>query len=69
VAIDQGFSGSEEEPPVADSPLAGYGFRGVEDEAIGTRVSGLVGVLVTFGVGAAIIGTFVVLRKRNRTSV
>jgi cobalt/nickel transport system permease protein len=69
VAIDQGFSGSEEEPPVADSPLAGYGVRGVEDEAIGTRVSGLVGVLITFGVGAAIIGTFVVLRKRNRTSV
>jgi cobalt/nickel transport system permease protein len=69
VAIDQGLIESAEEQAIAESPLADYGVGGVEDEATGTRVAGLVGVLVTFGIGAAIVGVFVVLRKRSATTV
>jgi hypothetical protein len=32
-------------------------------------VAGLVGVLITFGVGAAIVGTFVVIRRKSATPV
>lgn len=69
VATDQGFIESAEDHAVADSPLADYGVTGVEDEATGTRVAGLVGVLVTFGVGAAIVGVFVLMRKKSATPV
>lgn len=69
VAIDQGFIDSAEEHEMADSPLADYGVSGVEDETIGTRVSGLVGVLVTFVVGAAIVGAFVLMRRKSATPV
>lgn len=66
-AIDQGFADSAEDHALAESPLADYGVSGVEDEATGTRVSGLIGVLITFGVGAAIVGAFVMMRKRSTT--
>jgi cobalt/nickel transport system permease protein len=69
VAIDQGFDESAEEHAMADSPLADYGTGGVEDEETGTRVAGLVGVLVTFGVGAGIVGVFLVLKKKGRAPV
>jgi cobalt/nickel transport system permease protein len=69
VAIDQGFDDTSEQPEVAGSPLADYGVSGVEDETTGTRVAGLVGVMVTFGVGAAIVGAFVLLRKKSATRV
>jgi len=69
VAIDQGFIESAEDPAVAGSPLADYGVRVVEDEETGTRVAGLVGVLVTFGVGAGIVGVFVVLKKKGTAPV
>jgi cobalt/nickel transport system permease protein len=69
VAIDQEFSDAAEDHALADSPLADYGVSGVEDEATGTRLSGLIGVLITFAVGAAIVGVFVVLRKRSETPV
>jgi cobalt/nickel transport system permease protein len=69
VAIDQGFAESAEEHAVAESPLADYGVRGVEDSEAGTRVAGLVGVLVTFGVGAGIVGVFVVLKRKGTAPV
>jgi cobalt/nickel transport system permease protein len=69
VAIDQGFNDSAEEHALADSPLADYGVAGIEDEASGTRLSGLIGVLITFGVGAAIVGAFVVIRRKRATPV
>jgi cobalt/nickel transport system permease protein len=69
VAIDQGFIDTAEDSAVAGSPLAEYGVSGVEDEAMGTRVAGLVGVLVTFGVGAAIVGAFVLIRNRSTAPV
>ena len=69
VAIDQGFVESAEDHALSESPLAEYEVGGVEDEATGTRVAGLVGVLVTFGIGAGIVGGFVVIRKRSATPV
>ncbi len=69
VAIDEGFIDSAEDHALNDSPLADYGVSGIEDEATGTRLSGLIGVLVTFGVGAAIVAAFVVMRKRSTTSL
>jgi cobalt/nickel transport system permease protein len=69
VATDQGFIEEAEDHQLSGSPLADYGVSGVEDEATGTRVAGLIGVLVTFGVGAAIVATFVVLRKKSASRV
>ena len=69
VAIDQGFIDSAEDHPLADSPLADYEVSGIENEATGTRVSGLIGVLITFGVGAVIVGAFVVIRRKSATRV
>jgi cobalt/nickel transport system permease protein len=69
VAIDHGFADSAEDHPLGDSPLADYGVSGIEDEATGTRLSGLVGVLITFGVGAAIVGAFMVIRRKSATRV
>jgi cobalt/nickel transport protein len=46
----------------SDSPLADYG-AGVSDTAwVGTAVAGLVGVVITFGVG---YGLFWVARRRK----
>jgi cobalt/nickel transport system permease protein len=69
VAIDQGFNDSAQSHDIAESPLADYGVSGIEEESTGTRVAGLVGVLVTFGVGAVIVGVFVVIRRKRATPV
>lgn len=69
VAIEQGFADSAVDHSLRESPLADYEVRAVEDEQTGTRFAGVVGVLVTFGVGAGIVGVFAVLRKRNTASV
>jgi cobalt/nickel transport system permease protein len=67
VAIDQRFIEEAEDNSVSGSPLADYGVNDVEDETTGIRVAGIVGMLVTFGVGASIVGAFVLIRKRSAT--
>jgi len=62
VAIDQGFSGEETGHRTEDSPLAGYGVDGVDDDRLSTGLSGIIGVTVTF---AAAGGLFLVLRRRR----
>ena len=47
---------------LADSPLADYGVRGIDNDFLSTGLSGALGVLVTFGVGAA---AFRLLRRRD----
>ncbi|MEH1165404.1 PDGLE domain-containing protein [Micromonospora sp. CPCC 205539] len=47
---------------LADSPLADYGVRGVENGFLSTGLSGVLGVLLTFAVGA---GGFWLLRRRG----
>jgi hypothetical protein len=64
VAEDQGFADTEEDHPLGDSPLEGYGVRGVEDDRISTGLAGLIGVLITFLVGLAL---FALVRRRRRS--
>ncbi|MGC4793443.1 PDGLE domain-containing protein [Micromonospora saelicesensis] len=49
---------------LADSPLADYGVRGVRNSFVSTGLSGVLGVLVTFAIGA---GGFWLLRRRGGT--
>ncbi|MGA8038685.1 MAG: energy-coupling factor ABC transporter permease [Acidimicrobiia bacterium] len=67
VAIDQGFDSREQASATAGSPLAGYDVTGVEDEQTGTRVAGLIGIGVTFLLGAGIVWGFSALRRRSAT--
>jgi hypothetical protein len=64
VAEDEGFAEAEQEHDLADSPVAGYEVDGVEDDRVSAGVAGLVGVLVTFGVG---VGAFALLRTLRRS--
>lgn len=66
VAMDQGFADQEQEHATADSPLAGYGVRGVEDDGLSTGLAGIVGVAVTFGIGLLVFA--LVSRRRDGSS-
>jgi cobalt/nickel transport protein len=55
---------SEREHPLAGGPLADYGWRGIGNETLGTGLSGVVGVLVTFAVAG---GVFWLVRSRRPT--
>jgi cobalt/nickel transport protein len=50
---------------LANSPLADYGIKGVENDLLSTALSGVVGVLATFGIGGAL---FWLVRRRPRES-
>lgn len=65
VAIDQGFESTAADHDLEDSPLAGYETEGIEDERLGTVVSGLIGLGVTFATGAALV----MVARRRRASV
>lgn len=54
VAGDQGFLETADDHQLAEGPLAGYGVRGVSGERLSTGVAGVVGVLLTFGIGLVI---------------
>ncbi|WP_433364924.1 PDGLE domain-containing protein [Actinoplanes sp. CA-142083] len=47
---------------MADSPLADYGIKGIDNAYVSTGLAGVAGVLITFGIGA---GAFWVLRRRG----
>jgi len=64
VAEDKGFSDTATDHDLADSPVADYAVRGVDDERISTGLSGVIGVLITFGVG---LGLFGLLRLRRES--
>jgi cobalt/nickel transport protein len=51
-----------QEHELADSPLADYGIRGVDNEFLSTGLSGVAGVLLTFALGA---GLFWLVRRRR----
>lgn len=53
---------AEQEHRLADSPLADYGLRGVEQEGLATGLSGVIGVLITLLAGG---GLFWLLRRRG----
>ena len=60
VAEDEGFSQTAEDSAVADGPLADYD-AGLGDDRTSVGVAGVVGVLVTLGIGTGI--AYAVRRK------
>lgn len=68
VSIDQGFADSAQDHTFADGPLADYGVAGVEDEGLSTGVSGVIGVVITFGAGMIVFGLIRVQADRKRRS-
>lgn len=66
VAEDRGFSETARDHALADSPVADYQVRGVEDERTSTALSGLIGTLLTFGLGTATFAATRMLRDRER---
>ena len=60
VAIDKEFDKSATDHALDGSPVAGYAVRGVDDDKVGKGLSGLIGVLITFGIGLA---SFAALRS------
>jgi len=63
VAEDKGFASTERQHDLADSPVAGYEVKGVDDDRLSTGAAGVIGVLVTFGLG---VGAFALLRTLRR---
>lgn len=50
VAIDEGFAGDARDHALGEAPTADYGMAGVDHDAIGTGLAGLIGIAVTFAV-------------------
>jgi cobalt/nickel transport protein len=53
---------AEEGHRLAGGPLADYGWRGIDNGALATGLSGVTGVLITFVLGA---GLFWLVRRRG----
>ncbi len=67
VAIDKGFDKSATDHALDGSPVAGYAVRGVDDE-VGKGLSGLTGVLLTFGIGLASFAALRIFRGSQRSN-
>jgi hypothetical protein len=65
VAEDKGFIDTAEDHGLDDSPLAGYGVEGVDDESVSKGLSGIIGVAITFGIALLLFGIFHVRRGRG----
>jgi cobalt/nickel transport protein len=68
VATDKGFLETARDHLFADSPLADYAVRGVGNQRLSTGLSGLIGVLVTFGIGWGLFALVRARRSRGRDS-
>jgi cobalt/nickel transport protein len=67
VAEDKGFLETAQDHLFADGPLADYAVKGVGNERLSTGLAGLIGVLVTFGVGLILFGLLRIARPRAET--
>ncbi|WP_262064105.1 energy-coupling factor ABC transporter permease [Streptomyces sp. STR69] len=65
VAADHGIDRAAKEHSSADSPLADYGVRDVEDARLSGGLAGVIGVGVTVAAGS---GVFWAVRRRRNTS-
>jgi hypothetical protein len=63
VAEDHGIAANAKQQLFENGPLAGYAVKGVGDERLSTALSGLIGVLVTFGLGLVLFAVVRVLRS------
>ncbi|GGT26561.1 energy-coupling factor ABC transporter permease [Streptomyces chromofuscus] len=62
VAEDKGFAASAEEHHTADSPLADYGVKDLDDARLSGGLAGVIGVGVTVAAGSAV---FWAVRRRR----
>jgi len=67
VAIDQGFEGQAATHAMAGGPLADYSVTGVDNSWLSTGVSGVVGVVLCFLIGAAVVLVIRAIRSRRRS--
>ncbi len=66
VAVDKGFDGTARNSATADSPLADYSVRNVDNEKVSTGLSGIIGVTITLLVAAAVFGgLWYAVRRRS----
>ena len=65
VAEEQEFADAGREHDLADGPLADYGVERVDDEEVGTATAGLIGTLLTFGIGMGLFALLRTLRRRG----
>jgi putative Mn2+ efflux pump MntP len=63
VAEDHGFAANAKEHLFENGPLAGYAVKGVNGDRLSTGISGLIGVLVTFGVGLTLFALLRAMRS------
>ncbi|HEV7933578.1 MAG TPA: PDGLE domain-containing protein [Actinomadura sp.] len=62
VAVDKGISAKEEDHRLKDSPLGGYGVKGVHDRRLSGGLAGVAGVGITLVIGG---GVFWLVRRRG----
>ena len=62
VAIDRGFAEDAQSHTLEDGPVSGYSLEGVDDPGLSRAASGLLGVLVTFGLGLIL---FTIIKRRE----
>ena len=68
VAEDHGIAAKARQHLFDNGPLAGYAVKGVDNDRLSTGISGLIGVLVTFGVGLVLFALVRALRSgRDRS--
>jgi len=68
VAEDKGFAAQARRHLFENGPLAGYAVKGVDNQRLSTGLSGLIGVLVTFGVGLTLFALVRAMRPdRDRS--
>jgi hypothetical protein len=62
VAEDHGFAATARSHLFENGPLAGYAVKGVGNDRLSKGISGLIGVLVTFGIGLALFALLRAMR-------
>ena len=68
VAEDHRFATTAKQHLFENGPLAGYAVKGVGNDRLSTGISGLIGVLVTFGIGLALFAVVRAMRSdRDRS--
>jgi hypothetical protein len=66
VAIDKGFDHHAKASAVADSPLAGYAVKNVQNEKVSKGLSGIAGVAITLLIASLLFGgLWFVARRRS----
>jgi hypothetical protein len=64
VSEDKGFANTEKEHGAADSPLAGYATKDVDNERLSGGLAGVIGVVVVLVLASGVV---YVVRRRKAT--